>query len=71
MADPGDGIRILHVDDESDSAAMAAEFLIRENDRFDVITGSSAADGLERLRQEEFPCVVSDYQMPGTDGSGF
>lgn len=71
MADPGDGIRILHVDDESDSAAMAAEFLIRENDRFDVITGSSAADGLERLRQEEFHCVVSDYQMPGTDGSGF
>lgn len=71
MADSADRIRILHVDDESDFASMAAEFLRRENDRFEVVTESDATDGLERLRREEFNCVVSDYQMPGTDGLEF
>lgn len=71
MTDSGDSIRILHVDDEPNFASMAAEFLRRENDRFEVVTESDATDGLEKLRREEFHCVVSDYQMPGTDGLEF
>lgn len=61
-------ISILHVDDEPGFADLAAEFLEREDDRFEVVTTTSASEGLERLRDEEFDCVVSDYDMPEQNG---
>ncbi|MFB6129378.1 MAG: PAS domain S-box protein [Salinigranum sp.] len=64
-------IRVLHVDADSDFAESTAEYLERTDERFEVLTGSSAADGLDRLSEEAVDCVVSDYDVPGTDGLSF
>ena len=70
--DPTDArIRVLHVDDEPDLAEVASTFLEREDERFAVETAASASEGLDRLADEAFDCVVSDYEMPGQDGIAF
>lgn len=64
-------IRILHVDDEPDFADLAATFLTREDDRFEVETATNVAEGLELLEQSVFDCIVSDHDMPGQNGIEF
>jgi PAS domain S-box-containing protein len=66
-----DRIRVLHVDDESGFAEMAAEFLEREDERIDVVTATSASEGLDCLRENDVDCIVSDYDMPETNGIVF
>jgi CheY-like chemotaxis protein len=58
---------VLYVDDAA-LLDLAATFLGRHG--LDVEAAEAAA-GLRRLEGETFGCVVSDYQMPGTDGIGF
>lgn len=66
-------IRVLHVDDEPSFGDLVAEFLEREDERIEVITETSAADGLTRLEsgRDRIDCIVSDYDMPKMDGLGF
>ena len=64
-------VRILHVDDDPDFAELTATFLEREDDRFVVETETAADDGLDRLTDSDFDCVVSDYDMPRMDGIEF
>jgi len=66
-----DPINVLHVDDEGAFGEMAATFLEREDDRMAVETVRSADEGLDRLAEGEYECVVSDYEMPDTDGIEF
>jgi len=66
-----DSIQVLHVDDEPDFADLTATFLEREDNRFTVETATSASAGKELLEQNQFDCVVSDYDMPGQNGIGF
>jgi len=68
MAEP---VRVLHVDDEPGFVELTAELLPREDDRIEVETATSAAEGLDRLADGGIDCVVSDYDMPGTDGIEF
>jgi len=67
----GTPIQVLHVDDDSAFAEMTAEFLEREDERFDVQTAGSAAEGLERVRAGGIDCIVSDYDMPRQNGIEF
>jgi len=64
-------IRVLHVDDEPSLADMAATFLEREDDRITVHTETNPDDGLKRVADNEFDCIVSDYDMPGRNGIEF
>jgi PAS domain S-box-containing protein len=69
-----DEIRVLHVDDEPDFSELTAAFLERADERFEVETARSAAEGLEVLRarpDRAFDCVVSDYDMNGQSGIEF
>jgi PAS domain S-box-containing protein len=66
-----DNIRALYVDDEPDFAEMASVFLEREDARLEVETASRAGDGLNRLADSAFDCVISDYDMPIQDGIEF
>jgi len=68
MDEMGRDVRVLHVDDDEDLAAIVSEYLERESDRLSVATVSDPERALERVRSESFDCVVSDYQMPGTCG---
>ena len=71
MHSSSDTIRVLHVDDEPGFAELAAEFLERQDDRFRVEIATDAGEGQDRLAAGEFDCVVSDYDMPGTNGIEF
>ena len=64
-------IQVLHVDDEPDFADLTRAYLEREDDRFTVETATSADEGLRCIDDDPPDCVVSDYNMPGTDGIEF
>jgi len=64
-------IRVLHVDDQPDVADVAARYIQRTDDRFDVEVVDGVDAGLERLEAAEFDCVVSDYDMPQRTGVEF
>ncbi|PSQ60919.1 MAG: HTR-like protein [Halobacteriales archaeon SW_8_66_22] len=64
-------IRLLHVDDEPDFLETTTLLLGRTDAEFDITTATSAKEGLQRLQEEQFDCVVSDYEMPDTDGIEF
>ena len=66
-----EAIRILHVDDDIDFAEMATAFVEREDDQFETETAGSASDGLTRLADSTFDCVISDYDMPHQNGLEF
>lgn len=67
----GDTIRVLHVDDEPDRAELTAVFLTREDDRFTIETAANASEGLSRLSETRFDCVISDHDMPDQTGVEF
>ena len=62
--------QVLCVDDEAPLLDICAIFLEKSGD-FRVTTALSAADGLKLLEKNSFDAIVSDYQMPGTDGIQF
>jgi PAS domain S-box-containing protein len=65
------GVNVLHVDDEADFVELAADMLEREDDQFNVETVTSASEGITQLRNTDYDCVVSDYDMPGKNGIDF
>ncbi|EMA10851.1 HTR-like protein [Haloarcula vallismortis ATCC 29715] len=64
-------VRVLHVDDDPGLAEVAGTFLEREGDGFSVQTATDVSEGLARLSEASFDCVVSDYDMPETNGIEF
>lgn len=65
-------IQVLHVDDEPSFCDLTAEFLEMEYDQIEVLSEQSAAGGIERFHSEsDIDCIVSDYDMPGTNGIEF
>jgi PAS domain S-box-containing protein len=64
-------IRVLHVDDDPRFGQLVSDFLERVDDRIEVVAETSARAGLEALAEREVDCVVSDYDMPRTDGLEF
>ncbi|MDY6779189.1 MAG: response regulator, partial [Halobacteria archaeon] len=78
-------IELLHVDDSQQLVDAAAELLELEDESIEVVTATSADEGLEVLSENEsrrggggttgsgtdIDCVVSDYQMPDSDGLEF
>jgi len=71
MEPTGESIRVLHVDDEPEFADVVGTLLEREDDRLDVEAVTSASEGVDRLAAGDFDCVVSDYDMPGSNGIEF
>jgi PAS domain S-box-containing protein len=71
VASHTDGIRLVHVDDDPELAAVTAEFLEREDGRLSVETAVRAREALELLDEREIDCIVSDYDMPDLSGIEF
>src|SRR6056297_2684859 len=64
-------IRVLLVDDYGEFRQTTAELLEHENDRIEVIEAASVDDALSYFDSESIDCIVSDYEMPETDGIEF
>ncbi|MFB6193643.1 MAG: ATP-binding protein [Halobaculum sp.] len=64
----GDEIRVLHVDDDEAFLDVAAAALERADTELAVTTETDPDRAVERVADERIDCVVSDYDMPGTDG---
>ncbi len=63
-------IRVLVVDDESEVCILTKHFLEMSKE-LEVDTVCSAAEAMAALSRKRYDVIVSDYQMPGTDGIQF
>lgn len=61
------GKRILIVDDDEDLVEMLSEQL-KLHEEFQVVTGLSAADGLEITKDNNFDIILLDVGLPDMDG---
>lgn len=61
------GKRILIVDDDEDLVNMLSEQL-KLHEEFQVVTGLSAADGLEITKDNNFDIILLDVGLPDMDG---
>ncbi len=66
-----DPVRVLHVDDDPEIVEVTQLFLERINEDFTVLSETSVVAALDRLGDEDVDCIVSDYEMPNTDGLEF
>ncbi|WP_049935686.1 PAS domain S-box protein [Haloplanus natans] len=64
-------IRVLHVDDQPDFTDLTATYLKRNDDSFSIAAAKSVDGALERLRETDFDCIISDYDMPEKTGLDF
>jgi PAS domain S-box-containing protein len=64
-------VRVLHVDDELESADLAADRLEGADERLAIETATGVDDGLARLADSNVDCVVSEHRMPEQDGIRF
>jgi CheY-like chemotaxis protein len=60
--------RVLIVDDEETILRLLKSSLISLGGSYEVITENNGESALERVRQEPFDLVVTDYMMGGMDG---
>ncbi len=60
--------RVLFVDDEPGAADLAATHVERLVDGIETVTHTAPADALAAVETERVDCVVSDFDMPGSDG---
>jgi signal transduction histidine kinase/ActR/RegA family two-component response regulator len=63
------GLRVLVVEDEADARHLIKRVLMQA--RAEVITASTAAEGLQLLGQQQPHVLISDIGMPGMDGYQF
>ena len=61
-------IKILHIDDNSGFLDLTKAFLEKELNEIDMTTAVGPTEGLKRIEEGAFHCVVSDYEMPKMDG---
>jgi len=63
-------IRVLHVDDDADFL-KSSKRILEMQDSFQIKTALSVKEALQKIRQKPYDVIVSDYQMPETNGLNF
>ena len=66
-----EGVWILHVDDDPGINEVTKTLLERIDDDFTVVCETTVVEALNCLEDDKFDCVISDYDMPNTDGIEF
>jgi len=67
-SDAGAPYDVLVVDDNQALAAVVAESLEQMDSEFRTAYTTEPMEALTRLQQDRIDCLVTDYEMPGTDG---
>jgi PAS domain S-box-containing protein len=70
MGSPSETTHVLYVDDEPNVSERCAAFL-RDERGFITTTATGAEAALAALAREPIDCVVSEYDLPDSDGLGF
>ncbi len=63
-------VTVLHIDDEREFLQTAKRCLELE-EGFSVYSASSVEEALERMKEQDFDVIVSDYMMPSKNGLEF
>jgi PAS domain S-box-containing protein len=61
-------IRILHVDDEQGFISITKAFLKSMNDNIIIDSAISVGEALKKIELNSYNVIISDYQLPSTDG---
>jgi len=64
-------IHVLHVDDDPEFSEVTRAFFERIDESFALVDVTSVVEALDRLQNREFDCIISDYDMPNTNGIEF
>lgn len=64
----GTRVNVLHVDSDSPTTDLTAESLERGDDQFTVRRVTSAHEASSVIAGDLPDCIISDYELPGTDG---
>ena len=62
----GEAAKIIVVDDEKQICESVEKILVKNN--YEVIHATSAKEALKILKQEKFPVIITDLDMPDIDG---
>jgi PAS domain S-box-containing protein len=64
-------VQVLHVDDDPDLGELAKTCLERVDDDITVTTETNVVQALDQLGDGDIDCIISDYDMPNTNGIEF
>ena len=64
-------IRVLHVDDDASLLEISKQILLDLNSRFDIDQACCVDDAFKKLATGQYDIVISDFEMPQTDGLQF
>jgi PAS domain S-box-containing protein len=64
-------MQVLHVDDDPDLGELAKTCLERVDDDITVTTETNVVQALDQLGDGDIDCIISDYDMPNTNGIEF
>jgi len=59
---------LILIDDNPDLIEQASIYLQREDERFNIHTTTSPIKAYNKIKDEDFDAVISDYQMPDMTG---
>src|SRR5262245_40360768 len=65
-AQPGEGLKVLIIDDEPFHAEAVAESLQRVG--YDCVLATSGSAGARKIEQEDFDVILTDLKMKDMDG---
>lgn len=71
FTDDFDVIRVLHVDDDPQYTELTTTMLEDRGSNLDVTGETSVVEAMKHLEDSSVDCIISDYEMPNTDGLEF
>lgn len=69
--DDAEEVHVLHVDDDPQYTELTKTLLERVDEDIHVVGETTVVAALNQLRAGEFDCIISDYDMPHTNGLEF
>jgi len=63
-------LRVLHVDDDASILEVSKNILTLEG-KFEIDFACCADEAFEKLQEQKYDVIVSDYEMPGKNGLDF